>query len=501
MRFAPRALTVVVVAAGCPYDPETPEFDVITDTDGSSSTSGATGNTATDPDTTDGPGTTPETTAPETTLETSNTSPPGDCGDGEIGGDEVCDDGTNDGSYGGCLPGCGAAGPSCGDAEINGPEVCDDGTNDGSYGGCEVDCGSLAAFCGDGTMQGPEMCDNGAANENGSGCNVDCVVSGTVVGTYALGGLDFCDGSFTTPPVFRADGSALVSASGYCGNDSVVLAELSPAVELVQMFDDLLIPQTPLRAATMAGDNWILASYGCTYAISAMGELTEVCEEGRIAGEAGLDARDDGSYIALGYDVLGSYPTGSPMIGDSPDWQINAAGDAFFDFDFWAATIGAADSTYVVGTRRYVPDGTSLGYLARYTAAGNLAGDTTFNNVENLAAVAVGSDGTVAVASGYPVYRVMGLANDSSTAWSLDISTNNNILLGVDSTGAVVMAYIDAVSSSGVLRKWTADGATELWSIEIDSAGYNSRMAIASDDSIWLTTATNAGFGAAKISP
>ncbi|MBL8949041.1 MAG: hypothetical protein JNK45_38075, partial [Myxococcales bacterium] len=270
---------------------------------------------------------------------------------------------------------------------------------------------------------------------------------------------------------------------------------------LVQTFDDLLLPETPLRAATLAGENWLLASYGCTYGISPMGELNEVCDAGRISGQYSLDSRDDGSYIALNYDLLGSYPATSPMVGDTPDWQIPATADAVFDYDFYAARVGASDSTIVVGTRRYVPDGTQVGYLARYTAAGNLAGDTTFSNVQYLSTIAVGSDGTVAVASGYPAYRVMALANDSNEAWGLDVTSNSDVLLGVDSVGSVVMGYVDAVSGTSVLRKWTSDGQTELWNIEVAATNYATRLAIAPDDSIWLTTATNNGFAAAKVSP
>ena len=41
------------------------------------------------------------------------------CGDGIVAGTEVCDDGKNDGSYGGCLPGCTGLAPRCGDSHID----------------------------------------------------------------------------------------------------------------------------------------------------------------------------------------------------------------------------------------------------------------------------------------------------------------------------------------------------------------------------------------------
>src|SRR5262249_9003081 len=43
------------------------------------------------------------------------------CGDGVVEGNEVCDDGKNDGTYGSCLPGCGGRAPYCGDATVTKP--------------------------------------------------------------------------------------------------------------------------------------------------------------------------------------------------------------------------------------------------------------------------------------------------------------------------------------------------------------------------------------------
>lgn len=52
------------------------------------------------------------------------------CGDGIVASDELCDDGKNDGSYGGCMPGCKARGPYCGDGLLHPSEDCDDGNID-----------------------------------------------------------------------------------------------------------------------------------------------------------------------------------------------------------------------------------------------------------------------------------------------------------------------------------------------------------------------------------
>lgn len=71
---------------------------------------------------------------------------------------------------------------TCGDGELQAGEACDDGVNDGAYGGCLPDCSALAGHCGDGRVQadGDEACDDGDAID-GNGCNTDCRPSGMVV--------------------------------------------------------------------------------------------------------------------------------------------------------------------------------------------------------------------------------------------------------------------------------------------------------------------------------
>jgi fibro-slime domain-containing protein len=100
---------------------------------------------------------------------------PGICGDGVTQAPEQCDYGVtgNDGSYGGCSPGCILA-PHCGDGIKNGPEECDDGILDNSYGGCSPVC-KLAAHCGDGHTDMPfEQCDDGTANGPSDACSAVC---------------------------------------------------------------------------------------------------------------------------------------------------------------------------------------------------------------------------------------------------------------------------------------------------------------------------------------
>ncbi|MGF1468718.1 MAG: DUF4215 domain-containing protein [Sandaracinaceae bacterium] len=96
------------------------------------------------------------------------------CGDGIVTRFEVCDDGVNEGGYGGCSPDCLLRGPFCGDG-VRQPEheACDDGVNAGAYDGCAPGC-VLGPRCGDGVVQSPpEQCDDGNDVDDDQ-CTNDC---------------------------------------------------------------------------------------------------------------------------------------------------------------------------------------------------------------------------------------------------------------------------------------------------------------------------------------
>jgi len=105
-----------------------------------------------------------------------------DCGDNIVAGDELCDDGVNDGGYGECQPGC-VPGPFCGDNILQSPEeVCDDGVNLANYSftgvpGCAPGC-VLGAYCGDGNVNSlfGELCDDGVNAGGYEGCNPNCTL-------------------------------------------------------------------------------------------------------------------------------------------------------------------------------------------------------------------------------------------------------------------------------------------------------------------------------------
>ena len=129
------------------------------------------------------------------------------CGDGVVDDGEACDDGVNDGSYGGCAPGCSALAAFCGDGNVDDGdgEVCDDGVNDGAYDGCNVDCLSLAAYCGDGTMDDGEACDGEALGDN------TCESEDFDGGEISCG-----DCALNTESCFKLDGASQANAGLSC---------------------------------------------------------------------------------------------------------------------------------------------------------------------------------------------------------------------------------------------------------------------------------------------
>jgi fibro-slime domain-containing protein len=104
------------------------------------------------------------------------------CGDGILAGsDEICDDGTNNGSYGTCKSDCTLA-PYCGDGLVSGPEACDLGVNVDSYAtspdACAPGCVKPPG-CGDGVLDGRfEECDTGDDNADdaygANACTDEC---------------------------------------------------------------------------------------------------------------------------------------------------------------------------------------------------------------------------------------------------------------------------------------------------------------------------------------
>lgn len=139
------------------------------------------------------------------------------CGDGYVGGPEVCDDGNQDDTDA-CNNNCQL--PTCGDGVVEGAEDCDD-ANTNSNDAC-VNCRD--ARCGDGvvwnTEGGSEACDDGDANDNND-CTNACATAtcGDGIVWDDGSGVESCD----LGPNNGADGEicGVTCAPQYCGDGQV----------------------------------------------------------------------------------------------------------------------------------------------------------------------------------------------------------------------------------------------------------------------------------------
>lgn len=147
------------------------------------------------------------------------------CGDMVQDPEEQCDDGTNNGSYNGCMPDCQARGPYCGDMTQDAGEQCDDGVNNGSYNGCMPGCQSRGPYCGDMVQDAGEKCDDGANDGSYNGCMPGCQARGPYCGDMMKHSMEDCE-----------DGNTV--DDDMCGNDCKAPACMDGVKEGSEECDD-----------------------------------------------------------------------------------------------------------------------------------------------------------------------------------------------------------------------------------------------------------------------
>ncbi|MEZ4453197.1 MAG: DUF4215 domain-containing protein [Nannocystaceae bacterium] len=125
------------------------------------------------------------TSTSTTAAETSSASAGPVCGDGQIEGEELCDDGPANGEGGTCTELC--VFNVCGDGVRGADEACDDG-NEAIYDGCTPEC--ALEVCGDGVVQPNEACDDGNLR-SGDGCSSACALESCGDGVVQRG--EVCD--------------------------------------------------------------------------------------------------------------------------------------------------------------------------------------------------------------------------------------------------------------------------------------------------------------------
>lgn len=474
---------------------------IITGDSGSEEAGSESGSTA--PTTTAGDPTTASDTSMSTTMSTSATD---DTGPTDTG-DSTADGSTTD------------TGPVCGDGMVEGDEVCDDGVNDGSYGGCVADCSDLGPHCGDGVEQGDEVCDDGD-EVNGDGCNVDCIVSGSELWTRTFAG--------------AADENDLVNAVAVGPDDYIVAVGsegLSPGTRQAWI----------QRYASDGSEDWNEVYPGASGAYTeafgvAIDDEGGVYVGGRYDGlteDVNGWARKYDDSAALEYTHLfNGAVDGSDRVWGvavSPDGYAVLAGvvDTNSGVDAWVRRLGQDGTEFWTRTQSGVTNGHAVAidsdgsivvvgttdggdvWVRKYDQDGGTAWTRTYDggSTDNGIAVAIDDSGRIAVLGttiagvGIDIWVRQYDAN-GATLWSDTYdSTNDGGFIGDYATGIAVDAQANVIVSAGSpsddsmsvlawVRKYTEDGAqlwTQTWhvGVPVDAAyTYASAVAVDSSDNI-----------------
>ncbi|MCB9705583.1 MAG: hypothetical protein H6711_27185 [Myxococcales bacterium] len=315
--FLPTAIlaAATLVLAACPPATEGTVTDTAgTDTDDTTSTSGP--STTTVSTTTTSPTTTAttgmETDTGTTTTDSGSTSKADPvCGDGNVDAGEECDNGNDNADNAACTSACKNA--TCGDGLVfDGTETCDDGTNDGSYGGCMADCSAWGPRCGDGEVQ----------LEEGEECDADDVL---------LGCLTTC----------KQAGSCLeIKTDNDAAANGVYLIQPEGFAELVEVFCDMDAGgYTYLKVSSQGDVNAMGAEAFCAgFSMTLLAPRTPehvlsaftAATTENVMPKGGGAVMADKNYIS----ILGIYPVeaGMSCVGmpfnstDCPEWQANDGG-------------------------------------------------------------------------------------------------------------------------------------------------------------------------------
>ena len=224
------------------------------------------------------------------------------CGDGTTEVDEACDDGnTSDGDY--CNADCTVVTAVCGDSVVGPGEACDDGnTSAGDY--CSANCSAITAVCGDSLIGPGEACDDGNTS-GGDYCSADCSANTAICGDGLVGPGEACD-----------DGNT--SGGDYCSADCLV--------ETAICGDGVVSPGEACDDGNTVGGDLCAADCLEAFAVCGDGILGpgECCDDGNMSGGDGCDATCDGGSLC---------PDGITLLVD----------DSFVNYSPGAATAEASN--------------------------------------------------------------------------------------------------------------------------------------------------------------
>jgi cysteine-rich repeat protein len=318
---------------------------------------------------------------------------------------------------------------ACGDGEINGSEVCDDGTNDGSYGGCAPDCSALGPRCQDAIVNGSEACDDGNPVD-GDGCNVDCILSGSELWTQYYPGDDAGDARAHGAAV-DAEGNVIIVGEEFVvgQNANAWARKYSPAGDILWSYawngetngTDILyaVAVTPDNDLVMVGETNV-AGNGADMLFLKLGpDSKPVWQRTQSGGTSfgdrafGVAVDPQGNIAVTGeaYKLIGLHNVWTGLL--DPDgveiWSDNF--DANAGNDAGNAVAFTADGDLIVAGNIYVPIGLADLWLRKYSAAGKELWTRSADHMKGndlWHGVAIDSEGNIGLSG--EVYEVEGLS-------------------------------------------------------------------------------------------
>ncbi|MEM6292488.1 MAG: hypothetical protein AAGA54_14535 [Myxococcota bacterium] len=464
------ALVPLTLLCACFNPKEQVSTDTDTNTNTNTNTTTGTGPSTQTADATAGAPTSTsdpsESSAGDPSESSSTTGPDtAECGDGIVTAPEVCDDGVNDGEYGGCLPGCLAPAAFCGDGEINGPEVCDDGdTVNGN--GCNPDCAPSAEVVWTETRVGPSPC----PDERGTGVAIGTriFVSSEECTTESrrarLSAHDF-DGTQLWEEIFDEPASQVVTGDGVDVTDdgTVILVGRSQLTGYVRAYDSRgsnlwdvrREPQdgglSALSAATGFPGSQIATAGGETLGGGLVGFALRLSEDAGTETAAYQSTMSPSVFLGVAVDAASSELTlaGFTNGGSAEEDNILVQRVSASGMTLWQDTLNGAgnarDQAWAVGS---APDGGSavVGevfdgsrdmWIRVYEADGSVRWTQTVDSPEAGAdearGVAIDSQGAVVV-----VGRIdRGDLGQGSNAWIRKYDANGQELWTRTHNGAV----------------------------------------------------------------
>jgi hypothetical protein len=368
-----RTLVLLGVAplAACFSDVGGPTDTVAgTETTNPTTSTSDTGETTDTSETTETGDPTTETGDPTDTTDTESMA---ECGNGVVEMGEACDDGINDGSYGGCNSDCQSLGPFCGDGEVNGgDETCDDG-DDQNGNGCNNDCAESGLVLWTASYNSP-------ANDIDSGNGIDVDSDGNVIAVGSTRRIDIGQGTDVWVRKYDDDGSVLWTSTY---NDPDNSADLGADVAVAGIGSIYVVGDTR-RDDLGEYYNILVAKYDADGNLLWDENHSSVGSAYDTSGGAALD--DQGNLFVAGY--LGkSGDTGDAWVGKydsngASQWTRTYAGDGNDDDYAWGAAHDGNGGVVVAGQEYNLVNGADI-WLRRYDGQGGTMWTVTYDSNAN----------------------------------------------------------------------------------------------------------------------